>query len=204
MSKKTKTPAPESSHEKSSSSELKSLGSTSSITIPKSSPVKKIVPAAVVFLGLGAGGYFFSASEMGKNLLGSSAADSEEVAKDDGDVPAAVPNHEGIAPDTGAGLPQDAALPPQGPNPPAAALTAPPPVEPVKAAIEAPAPAKKAVVTKSSKQKKGKAIVSKKSKTKKVIAKKSSKSKIVASKKAKAKKTVSKTPAQAAVAPADQ
>lgn len=189
MSDKTKANQADSSHGQSSVSELKSLGSTSSITIPKSSPVKKIVAAAVVLLGLGGGGYVFSTSEMGKSFMGSSAADTEEVAKDDGDAPVPAPNKEGFPPETGAEAPQEAAnLPPQGPNPPAAAQAAPAPVaEPVKA-VEAPVPEKKAVVNKSSKHKKGKAVVSKKAKAKKTIAKhKGKKAKAVASKKAKAK-----------------
>lgn len=202
MSDKAKANQADSSHGKSSVSELKSLGSTSSITIPKSSPVRKVVAVAVVLLGLGGGGYVFSTSEMGKSFMGSSADDTEEVAKDDGDAPVSAPDDEGLPSKTGAETPQAATtLLPQGPNPPAAAQAAPAPVaEPVKA-VEAPAPEKKGVVTKSSKHKKGKAVVSKKAKAKKTIAKhKGRKAKAVASKKAKAKKSAA--PAQAAVAPA--
>lgn len=202
MSDKTKAHQAESSQGKSSISELRSLGSTSSITIPKSSSVKNIVVAAIVFLGLGGGGYVFSTSETGKSLLGSSPADSEDVAKDDAEGTAPTPGKEGLPPETGAELPKEAALPPQGPNPTAAAPAA-PVAEPVKAAIEAPVIEKKAVVSKSATHKKGKAVVSKKAKTKKkkTVAKhKGKKTKAVASKKAKAKKAVPS--AQASLTPA--
>lgn len=179
MGEKTKAKKAESSHEKSSASELKPLGSTSSIAIPKDSALKKLAIAGVVLLGLGSGGYFFSKSEKGQSLLHPAAGVAEYEADN-----ASTPAKEGLPPVTGMEASKDAALPPQGSN--------------ASAGVQAPTEAaKKAAVTKASKSKAGKAALSKKAKKQKAIAKlkakKSGKTKALAvKKKAKMKKTPTK------------
>lgn len=190
--------------EKSSVSELKSLGSTSSITIPRSSPFKKLILPLLAFGVLGTGGFFFTSTDLGRSILGNPPAD-EELVKEDLDPNAAVPTGE-MKPELDEnGMPKETPPPTETANgtaPVVPAIPVPVPVPAPPPAVKAAAtPAKKAAVVKSkSKSKKSKAALTSKSKKSKVVASKSKakNKKAVASKKSKAKKPA----AQASVAPA--
>jgi hypothetical protein len=205
MSDKTKSkgkreePAVE---EQSSISELKSLGSTSSITIPRSSPLKKLIFPILALGVLGSGGFFFTSTDLGKSVLGSAPAD-DELVKDDSETNAPTPIAAETVPEVDPnGAPKEPTVPEALPAAAPLALTpvtvpVPAPAPPAPAKVEA--PVKKATAVKA-KSKKSKTAVTSKSKKSKIAASKSKvkSKKAVASKKVKAKKPA----AQASVAPA--
>lgn len=189
--------------EQSSISELKSLGSTSSITIPRSSPLKKFIIPILALGVLGSGGYFFTATDLGKSVLGSPPAD-EELVKEDIDPNAAAPLAGETAPELDAnGMPKEAAIPEGAPiAAPVPVIPVPAPVAPAPAAVapaKVEAPVKKAAVVKAKSKKSKAALTAKSKKSKAAIAKSKAKAKkAIAAKKAKAKKPAT----QATVAPA--
>ncbi|MBC7658437.1 MAG: hypothetical protein H7249_01885 [Chitinophagaceae bacterium] len=207
MKDKTKTNVDSGPSVKSSLSELESLGSTSSITIPKPSKFKKIGLISGLLLVLGSGGYYASTTDMGKGLLSGSGETSEDIAKDAPDGALDVAKKPEIAPSSDVQSPtppamKEAAVPPPGPAP---ASIPPPAVENEKVVapvVKAAPAAEKKVVQKPKAGGSKKAISSKKANKAKAIAKlkKSKRAKALAD--AKKKEKARKSGASVAPAPA--